>query len=313
MSLRAGFRAKRIAAALFVVLLPALAGLPLAAQSNSSSAHPNAQDVSRDEGVRGKKLILKDGSYQLVSKYQIIGNRVRYYSVERSEWEVLPKSMVDWPATKKADREPNEKAQQIIEMARNIDMEEHPDALNVGGDASGRFGLPAGVLLPPGDGMFAFNGEKVVQLKTDRAKSALNKGRFVASLIVPVPVISQKYTIYLKGKHAPIRIDNSEPVFFYRTLSGMLPNIQLVHARVSGKKREIEFLSNYMGQKSTQANEIPLNVQQVTPDTYRLMANQDLSPGEYVLAQVDRKHGIDFYVWDFGIAQAKGKPKKKKK
>ncbi len=308
MSFRASFRTKRIAATLFLLSVPMLAALPLAAQSNSSS-HPNSPDVSRDEGVRGKKLILKDGSYQLVSKYQVVGNRVRYYSVERSEWEELPKSMVDWPATKKADQQPSEQAKQALELAHNIDLEEHPDAVSLGGGT----GLPAGVLLPPGDGMFAFNGEKVLKLKTDLAKSSLDKGRFIASMLVPVPVISKKYTIYLKGKHAAIRIDNSEPAFFYRSTNGMPPGIQLVHAKVSGKKREIEFLSNYFGQKTTQANEIPLNVQQVDNDTYRLMASQDLSPGEYVLAQVDRRQGIDLYVWDFGIDRSKGKTAAKKK
>ena len=37
-----------------------------------------------------QKLFLKDGTYQLVSSYEVHGDRVRYYSVERSAWEEIP-------------------------------------------------------------------------------------------------------------------------------------------------------------------------------------------------------------------------------
>ena len=37
-----------------------------------------------------KRLVLKDGSYEPINKYELKGKLVRYFSSERHEWEELP-------------------------------------------------------------------------------------------------------------------------------------------------------------------------------------------------------------------------------
>src|SRR5580704_10086380 len=76
------------------------------------------------------RLILKDGNYQLVRKYEIVGDRVRYISIERSgDWEELPVDLVDWDATRKWERDhateqPAEAASPAMKEAEAIDKEE---------------------------------------------------------------------------------------------------------------------------------------------------------------------------------------------
>ncbi|HZZ16653.1 MAG TPA: hypothetical protein VFE08_11900, partial [Candidatus Sulfotelmatobacter sp.] len=101
-----------------------------------------AQDLAR-------RLILKDGSYQLVNTYEVKGDRVRYKSAERNEWEELPSSLVDWPATEKYEKDRT--AAPAIPDASTLDKETDADR------AAEESHLPQvapGLRLPEDSGVF---------------------------------------------------------------------------------------------------------------------------------------------------------------
>src|ERR1035438_1796899 len=108
---------------LLAILLIAVVVGPVRAQK-TLTVKPEQPGTSTNH-----RLILKDGTYQIVRKYEVVGDRIRYISIERSgEWEELPFALIDWEATRKWERDhtvqPEEAVSPAMKEAENIDKEE---------------------------------------------------------------------------------------------------------------------------------------------------------------------------------------------
>lgn len=252
---------------------------------------------------------MKDGSYQIVSSYQVTDGRVRYYSVERSEWEEIPAALVDWDATRKAEAED---AQQEKALVGKIKAEEAAaKAATVAVDASLEV-LP-GVFLPPGEGVFVLDNRAIFPLSQSEAVTKLSKRRLAEQVLVPLPVIPSRRNIELQGAHASFRISSSEPEFYVRTAEGRQPQIELLRAKIHGNQRQIGSIDTLFTEQKEKGHTLPLQAWEMAKDVYRYTLSAPLAPGEYAIAEVDPKQDMDFFVWDFGVNPRAGKTSAKRK
>src|SRR5499425_3591617 len=130
--------------------------------------------------TRGKKLVLKDGNFQLVREYQRNGDRVRYLSAERGDWEEIPAAMVDWDATARA--EAAEKSDQAA-FAGKVGTREQAQRIETIMDVDASLQVAPGVFLPPGEGMFAIDGKMVTPLEQAGAAINTDKKQFLKQVL----------------------------------------------------------------------------------------------------------------------------------
>lgn len=278
--------------------------------------------VPAEGTARGKKLVLKDGSYQLVRSYEQKADRVRYFSIERDDWEEIPASLVDWDATKKAEAAEEKTEAAVLEKAR-IQTEERRVAPPLDVDASLTVGQ--GVFLPDGEGMFALEGKTIKTLKQVESAVKTDKKTALTQVLSPIPIVPGKRNVEIPGGRAAVRITTATPEFYLRepppsvdgdtaiertgqaNLAG--PDVMLVKVKVKGNKRYLESIRSMFGQQvGEERKEISMQRWEVAPDVYRFTLSEQLPPGEYALAEV-LEDGINFFVWDFGVdLQGAAKP-----
>src|ERR1700682_5506218 len=131
------------------------------AAGTSGKSGTSKTDPAQARLSHGKKLILKDGNFQLVRSYERNGERVRYFSVERGDWEELTAAMVDWDATEKA-RIADEKADAAL--VKKVQAQEQARQVVSVVDVDASLPVGQGVFLPSGEGMFAGTGKTVTPL-----------------------------------------------------------------------------------------------------------------------------------------------------
>ena len=214
--------------------LRGLTGLALAfvlALSCGAQTPPDRKPLPMPAGVPGTgsnhRLILKDGSYQPVRQYELVGDRVRYLSLDRGDWEEMPADLVDWEATRKWERDHatvQEEPSPSMKEAAEIDKEEAEQR------ADQRARMPEvakGLELPDEDGVFVLDTyqgtPELVELgptdlsmnqKTKHGLSTLN------------PLAGEKASIELNGAHAKVHLHVNDPAIYLSLDTGDAPPLK---------------------------------------------------------------------------------------
>jgi hypothetical protein len=297
-----GFVLCAIAAAALALLVPSTLVVPAISAQNSATSPPATAQSDKKAPAndsptlpRGKKLMLKDGGFQLVREYDLQGDRVRYYSLDTQQWEEMPATLVDWDATKRIATEEAQRDADALAKVHAQEEARRAEPLDV--DAS--LEVAPGVFLPPGENLFVSDGKSAIALSQAQITSKLAKGRLLAEVLVPV--VSTRYTISIQGGHAKFRVKDSQPEFYIRTADAREPVMELIQAKVHGDSRQIENLDKLFGQERATRNTVPTQRWQVARGVFRFTLGQALQPGEYAFAEIVQGENLSVYVWDFGV------------
>ena len=293
-----------------LVVLPLLPGnlapAPLAGQRDADSKASAAAGQIPVALPKGKKLILTDGTFQLAREYTVEGDRVRYWSVERSQWEEIPKTLVDWDATHKAEAEQASQdaelkakihASQVAQLTKDIDVDRSLE-------------IKPELFLPDAVGFYALDRDKRIrEMKQSTAVIKTSTGREVEKILSGVSLIPSKKTMEIPGEHAAMRLKTAEPEFFMRPADRREPRFRLLRTEIKGGHRVIEDVSiHFTGQETHKATDIEIQTWTPATGVFRYTVDQRLEPGEYAFVEMTDE-GINGYVWDFGIDAAGTKTK----
>jgi hypothetical protein len=276
---------------------------------------PSAQKVKPAAGLpRGQKLVLKDGTFQQIREYQRNGEHVRYYSVERSDWEELPASLVDWEATAKAAELDNKDSVALVAKVHKLEESKRMDKTT---DIDASLQVGQGAFLPQGEGMFLVEGKSIRVLDQASSEAKTDRKRAIERVLSPVPLVPGKKDLVLAGTRAVVRLRTSNPEFYLREappdqdrISPIQkssrpgengPDVLLIQTKVRRNSRLIESVSSLFDVvTSHNVKSISLQRWEVAGNVYRFTLGETLPPGEYVLAEM-LPNGLNIYVWDFGV------------
>ncbi len=299
-------------------------------------AAPQQKPLTADTATQHRtRLILKDGSFQVVMSYRIVGNVVRYVSAERAgAEEEIPLSLVDMDATHRWEKR-------------------HATPIAGGADDSRAPGIDPELLKEEAD-RAALTPEVAKDLRLPELDSALILDTFRGTPeLVPLgqtegdlnrstghsivrsvinPMSSAHMLVQLKGEKSAIQLHIPDPVLYLRigdesvTPDGSTPLTVDTHGASSAIKSDpssgsadsryviiradvrtnariiASFRLGLLGTGQHQ-EDVFETTSEILPGGHwmKVTPRQPLDFGEYALMEVISDKAVNLGVWDFGV------------
>ncbi|MBW4027457.1 MAG: hypothetical protein HIU93_08650 [Acidobacteria bacterium] len=299
-----------------------------------------AAAVSGRAQSANQRLILKDGSYQVVTRYQVVGERVRYISAERGgDWEEVPTDLVDWMATDKWNKAHKPGADQASdaqpqapasENAADIDKQEQQERAD---ELARQPFVAPNLRLPDESGVWVMdtykNTPELVRLEQSNGDVNRDTGHNVLRSAIN-PLGGAKEPIQIDGARSKVQLhvnlpeiyvsldggsnaapDNAMPVDTHGASSKQEKNAYSSPAsryaivRVQPRKgvRVIGAVKISMLGKVSNSEDVVETSDQVLPGKHwmKVTPRQPLSFGEYALMELLAPGEVNMDVWDFGV------------
>jgi hypothetical protein len=298
--------------------------------------HSSVVQSSPDTAPHRTRLILKDGSYQIVMSYRVVGSIVHYVSAERGgAEEEIPVSLVDLDATHRWEKQHTQPAAPTDSdnpQPSAID----PELLKEEADRAALTPEVAKDLrLPEEDSTLAldtFQGtpELVPLAQTD---SDLNRNTGHNLLKAAVnPLSASHQIVQLKGETSPIQLHVRDPILYLRIgdesvgntagapitvdTHGATSNIKsepdggaaksryvIVRADIRRGVRVIaSFRIGLLGSGQRQEDVVE-TTSELLPGGHwlKITPKEPLDFGEFALMEVISEKAVNLGVWDFGV------------
>ena len=232
-------------------------------------------------------LVLSDGTRIAVREYEKQGERVRYFSLERGQWEEVPTGIIDWDRTEAF----NERAR---EAALASEAEERRERI---AERRARTELHS---VPLDDGVYYLGDDGLLPVEQAFYDIGKSKKRTVLNVLAPVPVTPGKRTLAIKGLAAKTVTRDPKPAFYMRLDRFSRFGISRVKPEAKRDRRVVQqiFTIPKSEEQAEAQEEIDVFRQQLAPLVYKVWPVEPLEAGEYAVIEYTPGE-TNLRVWDF--------------